>query len=142
MPDQAYPSYWIDRTGPALRFVCITGAEHAAEIAETTDPHSLDPLGFEYRILRTRRTVAKLATGGASVERAEWFAAAAEMMLTHLGSIQDLAQLCDMARSEAKRSGAKKVDYSRVVPALEAIKPSRRMIVKERMSRGAMPLLG
>jgi hypothetical protein len=142
MADAAYPTFWIDRTGPALRYVCITGPQHAVEIAETTDPHNLDPLGFEYRILRTRRTVARLARGAQAVAKDVWFAQAAEMMLTHLGSIQDLATLCGMARTEATRIGRKQPDYSRIVAALQEVKPSRREIVREKIARGSLPLLG
>lgn len=139
---QEFPSYWIDDTGPAQRFVCIASPVHAVEIAETTDPHNLDPLGFEYRILRTARTVAKLVQGGQSVSKEQWFSKAAEMMLTHLGSIQDLVQLCNSARSDARMRGQKKADYSRVVQVLQAVKPNRRVMVQHKLNAGALPLLG
>lgn len=137
-----YPLYRIAVTpGQPRRFICVAGPMHAVDIFETTDPHNQDPLGFEFRVLRSRPTVKRCEAAGTAAAKAEWFSAAAEMMLTHLGSIGDLVQLCDMRRDSARMQG-RKADYTRVIDAHQETKPSRRQMVKRRLEQGSMPMLG
>lgn len=137
-----YPLYRISKApGQPSRFVCVASPSHAVDVFETTDPHNHDPLGFEYRILRSRPTVKRCETVGSPATKEEWFAAAAEMMLTHLGSIGDLVQICDLRRQSARMSG-RKADYDRVIETLQHVKPSRRAQVRYRLEQGSMPLLG
>lgn len=137
-----YPLYRISVTrGQPRRFICVASPTHAVDIFETTDPHNYDPLGFEFRVLRSRPTVKRCEVVGSAATKAEWFGAAAEMMLTHLGSIGDLVQLCDMRRDSARMSG-RKADYTRVIDALQETKSSHQQMVKRRLQHGSMPLLG
>ena len=137
-----YPSYRVDvQVGQPQRYLCIASPEHAVEIFETTDPHNYDPLGFEYRVLRTRHSVKRCEKTGAEMHKEDWFKSAAEMMLTHLGSIRDLVQICDMRRELAQMTNGK-VDYKRVIETLQDVKPSRRQMVKRRLEQGTLPLLG
>jgi hypothetical protein len=137
-----YPLYRISKTpGEPSRFICVASPNHAVDVFETTDPHNHDPLGFEYRILRSRPTVKRCEAIGAPATKEEWFAATAEMMLTHLGSIGDLVQLCDSRRDAARRNGAK-ADYAGVIEALQEVKPSRRAMVRHRIQQGSIALLG
>lgn len=131
----------VSSPGEVHRFICVASPTHAVDIFETTDPSNFDPLGFEYRILRSRPTVKRCENIGVEVSKTEWFNGAAEMMLTHLGSITDLIQLCDMRRESARMQG-NKADYSRIINSLQEIKPSRRQIVRRRLERGDLKLLG
>jgi hypothetical protein len=137
-----YPLYRICKEpGQPLRFICVAGPNRAVDVFETTDPHNHDPLGFEYRILRSRPSVKRCETMGAPATKDEWFAATAEMMLTHLGSIGDLVKICEMRRDTARMTG-KKADYAGVIDVLQDVKPSRRAMVRNRIERGTVSLLG
>jgi hypothetical protein len=142
--EDAYPRFIVHRAPrqPTM-YVCVAGPEHAVEIVEKTDPHNHNPLGFEYRILRSRATVKQRATGGESLTREQWFTKAAELMLTHLTSINDLLTICEMARGEAKRQNKRKPDYSRVIPILQSpdLEWSRRNKVARRLAEGGTNLL-
>lgn len=143
MNNQSYPMYRAElQNRQKCRYICIASPSHAVEIFETTDPHNIDPLGFEFKVLRSRPKVRRCETEGSEISREEWFMGAMEMMLTHLGSIHDLIQICDMRRTDANRSSSKKVpDYSKVIELLQMTKGSRRNIVRNKIQRDPTILL-
>ncbi|MBB4861457.1 hypothetical protein HNP46_000268 [Pseudomonas nitritireducens] len=135
-----YPIYLLNRLpGGPQSLVCVAGPEHAVEIVETTDPHNIDPLGFHFRIHRTKATVKSRMSGGQRVTKDEWRKHAIMLMMLHLQGVDDLITLCDMARRDFRIHELDRPDYSSVIPMLTSsnLRGHTRMMIKHRLEGGA-----